>query len=117
MFAIEKVKMAKIIVYGIKPLFPWSLISLGFLIAALVIGLSTDLPKIAYRVCFILAIVSCTLTTLAVAISMYKRAPRNSPAEVTWAAFVPIHFGTFCVTMTALLWIVFELGKISGRID
>ncbi len=108
--------MAKVILIGLKPLFPGAIISLVFLLAAIVIGLFTNLPSIAYRSFFVLALISCILTTLTVAISMYKHAPRKSPAAVTWAAFVPIHLGTFCVTMTAFLWIVFELGKISGKL-
>jgi len=116
MLTIKKVKMAKLILTGIKPLFPWALIPIAFLIVALVIAFSTNLPHTSYRIFFSLAIASFALTTLLVTISMYKQAPRKSPSQVTWAAFVPIHLGTFCVTMTALLWIVFELGKISGKL-
>jgi len=108
--------MVKKAIKGIKPLFPWSFLSAAFLVAALIIGLFADFPSIVYRSLFLLAILSGMITTLVVAISEYKRAPRKSPAHVTWNAFVPIHFGTFCVTVTALLWIVFELGKISGKL-
>ena len=109
-------KMAKYIIQGIKPLFPWSLLSALCLIVALIVGFWSGFPSIVYRSFFGGAIAFGILGTLLATITLYRRAPRKSPAYVTWGAFATIHIGTFCVTVTALFWIIFELGKISGKL-
>ncbi len=48
---------------------------------------------------------------------MYRRAPYLSKAYVAWEAFIGIQIGLYMPIVSALLWIIFELGKLSGKIS
>ena len=47
----------------------------------------------------------------------YMKAPRESPTFVTWGALVTILMGLYIPIVSAMLWIAFTLGELTGKID
>ena len=63
---------------------------------------------------FIASIALSFILAVFFAIKGYRAAPRQSEAYVTWGAFVSTLLGLYMPLIAALIWIAFELGKVSG---